>query len=200
MKPPSNPKVKISEITGPYQLFGLVLLVVEGLLGYWFFQAGSGLERGFVGLVMVAIVFGVFYTVIKIKHEDATVSLSNAPISIKPPVREASQAEIASPAAEVMTGPDRFYLINQPPQGWTVQEMTFSDWVSEAIGIKDPATKKKLFPSTDQSREILVFDRTHYGRRAADPDGAGNSGPDSVVHHPHRPGPASIFYRAVSGT
>jgi len=58
MKMPSRlEKVDPSSITGPYQLFGLSLLVVEGLLGYWLFRAQGAGERSFTGLVMLLIFF-----------------------------------------------------------------------------------------------------------------------------------------------
>ena len=43
-------KVDLSSITGPYQLLGLFLLVVEGLLGYWLFRTQGAGERVFAGL------------------------------------------------------------------------------------------------------------------------------------------------------
>lgn len=161
MKTPSRSKVDLSSIIGPYQLLGLFLLVVEGLLGYWLFRAESAVERGFTGLVMVLILFGLLYAVIRMKQDEGGtfVSPPGAATLVKPPEGEVTEREISSPAPEAIPAPDRSYLINLPPQGWRVRDLTYADWITEALGIKDASTKEKLFPSVDQSRDILIIER-----------------------------------------
>lgn len=149
----------LAAITGPYQLIGLLLLVSEGLLASWFFRAGTGVERGIAGLSMTVILFGVLYAIVRIKQDDLSASHPGGPMSIKPPDKEVTEQEIAAPSPDVISGPDRSYLIKLPPQGWRVRELTLSEWMGEASGITDPATREKLFPSEGESREILVLER-----------------------------------------
>ncbi len=144
----------IKAVTGQYQLLAVFLTVFEGLLGYWLHRAESGNERGIVGLVMVLILLAFLYVVVKIAP-----AKSGREMAIKPPAQEASATEIAAPAADLMSGPDRSYLINGPPEGWVVQELTLSEWFNDGLNIQDPATKEKLFPSAGQEKEILVFRR-----------------------------------------
>src|SRR5260221_3022692 len=161
MKNPSQTKIDISAITGPYQVLGLLLLVIEGLMGYWLFRADSSMERGFTGLVMVLILFGLFYSVIRIKREETTALAVHPPgvTAIKPPQSEVTGTELAAPTQDAMPGPDRSYLINLPPSGWVVREMTLSDWLSAGIGVQDPVIKERLFPSDGQVADILVLQR-----------------------------------------
>jgi hypothetical protein len=148
----------LKAISGPYQVIGLLLLVVEGLLGYWLHKAESGSERGFAGFLMMAIMLGTLYALYRLY---ALSSKGAEPeLSIKPPDnQEATPKEIAAPALEVMPGPDRSYLINRPPDGWTAREVTLSDWINGGLDITDPAAREKLSPSAGQQRDILIFDR-----------------------------------------
>ena len=148
-------KVNLSSITGPYQLFGLSMLVIEGPLGYWLFRAQSAIERSFTGLVMLLIFFALIHAVIRMTQAPPP----RAESTVKPPRGEASAGEIASPAPDDIPAPDRSYLINLPPEGWRVRELSSADWISEGMGIKDPATKERLLRSADQRRNILVFER-----------------------------------------
>jgi hypothetical protein len=142
-------------VGGPFQPLALFLLVVEELLGYWLHKADSGFERGFAGVLMTLVLLGVLYVVAKPKPVETA-------MSIKPPdKKEATEAEVSAPAPELMSGPDRSYLINRPPEDWTIQEMTMSDWIGAGLGLKDPAIKEKLFPSAGQKRDILIVDRGH---------------------------------------
>jgi hypothetical protein len=156
----SKSKVNLlSVITGPWPLLGLFLLVTEGLLGSWLFRAENSVERGFSGLLMTLILGGLLYAVIRMSRKEIDTLASHQGVTtVKPPEGEVTEKEIASPAPETIPGPDRSYLIDLPPEGWRIRELAVSDWISEAFGIKDPATKQKLFPS-DQSRDILIFER-----------------------------------------
>jgi hypothetical protein len=161
MKVPSRSKIDFKVITGPYQVFGVLLTVTEGLLGYWLYRAEGGIERGFAGLLMALVLFGVLFAVILIKREDsrALASRPGEATSIKPPEGQATETQIATPSSGTMPGPDRSYLINLPPEGWRERELTLSAWLSEGLGVEDPATKERLFPSAGQSPEILIFER-----------------------------------------
>ena len=45
-----------TKILGPYPLLAAFLLVIETLLGFWFFRAESSFERIVAGLLMVLVV------------------------------------------------------------------------------------------------------------------------------------------------
>jgi len=144
----------LKAVSGPYQVMGLLLLVVESLLGYWLHKAGGAPERVFAGSLMTLVLLAVLY-VVATRPKTAQTGLS-----IKPPdKKEVTPAEVVAPAPELMAGPDRSYLINRPPDDWKVDEVTMADWVSGALGVTDPAAREKLFPSTSGSREILLLDR-----------------------------------------
>src|SRR5262249_53691093 len=92
-----------------------------------------------------SIFFGLVYAVIRMTQiEINLLSPPGAEISFKPPEGEATETEIASPAPDTIPAPDRSYLINLPPEGWRVRELSSADLISEGIGIKDPTTKERL--------------------------------------------------------
>lgn len=55
--------IDITKIRGPYALLALFLVVVEALLGYWFFKADSMEERCIVGVIMLLILVAVLLVV-----------------------------------------------------------------------------------------------------------------------------------------
>ena len=75
---------------------------------------------------------------------------------VTPARKEATEEEIDSPEPQTIAAPDRSYIINKPPEGWIVQELTFADWMTELLRITDPSIKERLF-GTSQVREILTF-------------------------------------------
>src|SRR5258708_1964671 len=164
MEAPSESKVDILKvIRNPHQVYVALLLVLEGLLGYWLHRAETGLERGFAGLLMTIIQLGVLYAVINTKRPKAA-------MSIKPPEnKEATKTEIAAPSPDLVPGPDGSYLIKRPPKGWRVQVLTFSDWVSGNLDIRDPATKQRLDPAAGQSRDTLTCARAQHTSTIHDP-------------------------------
>ena len=163
MELPSLPKTDVAKIVGPYQLLYVIAAVIEGLLGYWFYRADSGVERGFAGVLMALILLGMFYTVIAIKRLEKT-GLDSSPdvvTAIHPPLGgDTTAEEIAAPGPEVIAGPDSSFLISSPPDGWDERSVTLSDWVGEALDVKDPATRERMIPSAGQSPDILILERT----------------------------------------
>jgi hypothetical protein len=66
VEPPKS-EIKISEITTWKKLLGVFLAVVEGLLGFWFYQAESGVERSVAGLCMMVLLLGFLYVVLRVE-------------------------------------------------------------------------------------------------------------------------------------
>lgn len=50
---------------------------------------------------------------------------------VQPAQREATAAEIAAPDRQTLASPDRQYLIDKPPPGWSIQELTYSEWINQ---------------------------------------------------------------------
>nr|QNO47984.1 hypothetical protein KNONPEEI_00022 [Methanosarcinales archaeon ANME-2c ERB4]QNO48167.1 hypothetical protein GOJLPIDM_00023 [Methanosarcinales archaeon ANME-2c ERB4] len=151
-------KIDLSKITSKYPLLGLFLLVIEGLLGFWLFQAGSAIERVVAGILMT-LLLGAFLFVVK-GMQEGEVSGAIVPQGldneVTPARKEATEEEIDFPEPQAIAAPDRSYIINKPPEGWIVQELTFADWMAKMLKITDPSTKERLC-GTSQVREILGF-------------------------------------------
>jgi hypothetical protein len=138
-------------------VLGLFLTVTEGLLLYWLFRAENSVERAFIGLVMVLILLGLLYAVLLIKRAEA--GTPPATMTVKPPQGEVSEREVRAPAPETMIGPDRSYLINRPPKGWTIRELTTSEWIRAGLGVRAAATAHASASPIAQARQILVLER-----------------------------------------
>ena len=70
------PKIKIdpSKITNQYSLLAVFLVVSEGLLGFWMYQAENATERLFVGLFILLILLAFLRYMPKIIRGDASIS------------------------------------------------------------------------------------------------------------------------------
>lgn len=67
-----KPKVDLSAIPGPYRIFGLFLLVSEGLLGFWFYIAESTTERISAGISMTFILGIFLFFILKVRILDVS--------------------------------------------------------------------------------------------------------------------------------
>jgi hypothetical protein len=159
-------RIDPSSIRGPYPLFALFVLGSEGWLGYWLYRSDGGAERALVGLVMLLILGGLVYVAIRLNQSEARlVSTSGVVPSIPPPsATPATPEDLPSPPPQTIAGPDRSYLINAPPEGWGVRELTRAEWLREALGVQGSETLQTIIESADksflmQSRDILVLER-----------------------------------------
>ncbi len=141
-------KFDISKLKGPYQLLGAFLLIFEGFITYWFFQAENATER---------IIAGVFlYVVIIVNKEETSIPIVPPGLgSVSPAKEEATEKEIESPEPQRIGSPDGTYTINKPPDEWIVQELSSDEWTNEALRITDPSVKEKILGKSPQVREIL---------------------------------------------
>lgn len=156
-------KIDLSKITGPYPLLGTFLLVVEGLLGFWFFRAESAIERVVAGSLMTLLLGGFLLVVMRVVMRPKGEEVSGPIVpqglggKVTPAVEEATEEEIGSPQPQTIGAPDGSYIINKPPEDWIVRELTWADWISEGLRITDPSIKEKLREISPQVREILTF-------------------------------------------
>ena len=59
-------KFDVSKVKGPYPLLAMFLLVINGLLGYWFFRAEGAVERVLAGLMLLAFLAVFVFAIIAI--------------------------------------------------------------------------------------------------------------------------------------
>ena len=71
----------ITKINGPWPVFVAVLLVAEGILGFWFFQADTMDERCIAGSIMALILIALLIAIVRIaptnQDIEPTVEFSN---------------------------------------------------------------------------------------------------------------------------
>jgi hypothetical protein len=182
MASPPTSSIDPAKITGIYPFLGAFLVVVEGLLGYWFYLAGSAIERGIAGgamvLLMVAALAGaVFVYLVGVAAERNLFGMFKAPTgeatqaeisAAAGPAGAAGKAQAAAPPTDFYVGPDRSYVVNRPPAEWTIRELTQGEWVSRGLGVEADAE------AGDQPREVVVF------------------APDKVVSIIPKPGQTSV--------
>ncbi len=152
-----KPEIKfdISKIKGPYQLLGAFLIIVEVFIGFWFSRAENATERIIAGVLMTLIFLAFLYVIIYTEREERKPIVPPGLGSVTPAQEEATEKEIESPEPERIGAPDGSYSINKPPNDWTIQELSLTEWMSQAAGITDPSVKEKIFGKSSQVHEIL---------------------------------------------
>ena len=153
MSEPPKSSVDPTKITGPYPLLASLLIVVEGLLGFWFFKAEGPIERSVAGILMTAILLAVIIAVIRIV-ERSKLRVRGLDTTITVARKEATPEQISSPEREAMAGPDGSYLINRPPPDWTVEDLSLTEWAQRNIGIV--VKEKNKTPNADPELENVV--------------------------------------------
>lgn len=147
----------ISKITGPYQLLGAFLLVVEAILILWMRSAEHMVERIVAGILMALIFLYFLHVVRSMKNEEEETR------RISPPgLRELTVAQEVTTEEEMhhlepdkIGAPDGSYTINKPPQGWSVHELSMDEWIRENLLITDPSVNYQLFAGPAPSSRIL---------------------------------------------
>ena len=148
-------RIDPSKITGPYPLMALLLIALEGLLGFWLHAAGTSAERITAGILMT-IVFGGVMTVIVLLREPRVTAVSLAGVQeVKPAMREAEPAEAENPQADMIAGPDRSYILRRPPADWTVRELTRAEYLAVALDVGVDTLPAELAKAGEP--EILMF-------------------------------------------
>lgn len=140
-------KVDILKIKGPYPILALFLLLIQGFLGTWFYQAESELERIISGICMT-ILMGLFlFIVLKIRQTEIlskSISLEGFSGNVTPAKAEATEQEINSPEVEIIASSDATFTINKPPNNWIVKELTLADYMGESLSITDKKVKDEM--------------------------------------------------------
>lgn len=147
----------VSKITGPYQLLGAFLIVVEALLILWMRSAEHAVERIVAGILMASI-FLYFLHVVRAMKKEEEESRRISP----PGLRELTVAQEVTTEEEMhhlepaqIGAPDGSYAINKPPQDWSVQELSMDEWIRANLLITDPSLEDQLFDGHVTSSKIL---------------------------------------------
>ncbi|MCK4796463.1 MAG: hypothetical protein KAT05_03735 [Spirochaetes bacterium] len=142
-------KIDIEKITGPYQLLALLLIV----FGFWLYKADTAIERIIAGILIILILAYFFMK----KEESKPIIPPGFKDEFTPAEKEATEEEIKYPEPQRIAAPDGSYSINIPPQNWTIQEMTSTEWMIDGWQITDPSIKEKMLGTSSEVRNILSF-------------------------------------------
>ena len=68
VKPESDTKKwnAIATFKGPWPVLGAIIIVIEVLLGFWFYQAVSTIERCIIGVIMLLVLLAVLIVIVRI--------------------------------------------------------------------------------------------------------------------------------------
>src|ERR1044072_2706699 len=131
--------IKLSDITGPYPLLGVFLVIVESLLGFWLFQADDATERIVAGSLMVLLLGGFLYVVLRMQGVRISApDPQGLPGKVTAATESATKQEIEDPEPQKIAGPDGSYIINKPPANWHIRELTLTSFLGERMNI-DPS-------------------------------------------------------------
>jgi hypothetical protein len=155
---PSKTKFDPKKISGVYPLFGLLLAVLETVLGFWLYKSENPVERSIAGVLMTAVFVAVIYAVVRIEGLKHAPMLQAAGLQgeITPAKTEAAPEEIRSPESELLSALDGSYLINRPPDDWIVEDSTMSEWIIRSLGIRSGVAKDARLPGGEQDSEVMV--------------------------------------------
>jgi|CXWL01.1.fsa_nt_gi hypothetical protein len=145
-------------IKGPYPLLTIFLIAIEGILTLWLTLSNTSEERISVGIFMVVIFLAFLVVVVFIKRYDVSkyIAPTGSDEKISPAEDEVTQDEIESPEPQQIADPYRRYVINKPPENWTIKQINFNDWKYDSIGIRDPKIKEKL-DKTELDEDLFVL-------------------------------------------
>jgi hypothetical protein len=153
-------KVNLKDITGPYPLLGLFLIVVEALLGFWMYQADNALERTGAGLLMTVLLVVFLFVVMRMEKEGTAkdkIVPSGLKRELKPAQQEATEKEIESPEPQRIGSTDGLFSINKPPDEWTVDELGFADWGAKTMQLDNASTKQILAQAEDAFAGKILY-------------------------------------------
>lgn len=157
-------QIDLKAISNRFQVWIAFLIITEGLLGVLIVRAENSLERTIDAILMVVVLGG--FLLMYSRSDVREVSAPSAPPGFDKPIEpaqtEASREQIASPEPQKKAAPDGSYIINRPPEGWTVRQVSALDYTSDNLAIKDEEAKEVLRPQLANfyppDQDILVFE------------------------------------------
>lgn len=139
-----------AKLTTAYGVLGGTLVVIEGLLAAWLYQATDSTERVFLGSFMVLMILAVIVAVVVLQRVRSTeriaLKIAESSQEIRLESDGASEQQISHPDPEMMGAPDGSYMIAQPPAGWSVRETTLAELISEQLATDEAPLNESHFP------------------------------------------------------
>jgi hypothetical protein len=127
--------VKLEEIDTPTKLLAVIVVASAAGCLSWLILADNPLERGAAGLLLLVALLFVGWLLTNLSREPApSTSVGDAMVQV-------AQTEVAeehlADTRDKTAGPDATYYVDMPPEDWTVQILTMSQFVAEELGTND---------------------------------------------------------------
>ena len=142
-----------AKISNKYSVLAAFLIAMEALLGGWLFLADTRQERIWTGVLMTLIFLAFLAAITYIAASDR--APAPAPGVDRVARERVTEQEIEEAPNEVRAGPDGTYLINEPPDGWSVQQLSYGEWVGLTSGIDDPQVLQALLNGIPAGARIV---------------------------------------------
>jgi len=152
-----------SKISGKYSALAAVLVVAGMLFAVWLGSAGGAVERVIAGVLLVLVLGGATYALMRLANEaEGVKSAVRLPGlgRVSPPARTSAAAG-AAPRTGKYAPPDGSYLIDRPPPHWRQRELTEHEWAAESTGVSDPTILAAMAGPLRAEKEIVVFETVH---------------------------------------
>jgi hypothetical protein len=146
-----------SKIKGPYSLMAALLLALEVVLGYWIHAAQSSAERITAGILMTLVFTGVMIVIVMLGDRTERGVRLPGLAEVKPAIREAEPVEAENPEPDTVAAPDRSYILRRPEGGWTISELTLSEYVAVNLDVPEEALRPELRLAAGTPPDILMF-------------------------------------------
>ncbi len=152
-----------SKIKSAYAVLGAALLVIDIPLVVWLNKSSSSGERITAGVLMVLVCLAIGGAALVV-HRAPRVTAGLATIAaegigmVAPAAKEVAPSELDRPPPEVLTGPDRGYVINKPSPRWQVRELTMTEFIGSNLQVQNTQAVREQVAKNGEAREILVIE------------------------------------------
>ena len=153
------PKIEVdpSKITTIYGVLVVAFLVI----GYWLYRAGGAGERIVAGVLLLLV--ALIAASIERKKSEAisphgmgAIAPATEEVTAKQIAEVTAKQDAATPAEDYV-GPDRSYVINRPPDGWSIREMSLAEWIDESYGFSNRKAQKPAAAAAGP-REVVIIE------------------------------------------
>ncbi len=147
------------KITTLYSLLAAFLVIVEASLGTWLIMSNSTTEKVIAGILITVIFLSFLYALYKIKIE----KIENNKLNVEgigvitPADNPVIQSSLEDKIQDIYISHDRSYILQKPAQSWTIEELKFSDWVSQGMAVDDTQLINKIIGERIEIDKILVI-------------------------------------------
>lgn len=148
----------VSKIKEPYSLFAIFLIICQILLFLWLSIAENAAERTIAGIIMTIVFIAFLVGVVFMRRHETLNPIIIEDVGELKFEKKVPPEEVEPLSSKTVSSPDGSFTINRPPEGWIIQELNYSDWVTEIFQIT--ATNMKEFypePLVESSEKILTL-------------------------------------------